>query len=240
MRVFALLVFLAALVAPTLAAFASASPLSPSRGLVQGDDSPFPLTAPWPSGQAWMAGNGGYYYGDGTHKGAEEYAVDFNRVGAEDYGQPIYAAADGVVVSAGWLDGYGNSVVIAHRRGVRTTYGHFMLPPSVLIGQMVTTDSVLGFCGSTRNSTGPHLHFSVRRGSVSLKPEPMEGRSLVDGLLLVAGPKPQTVQDRAVLADLVRTAAPRPEAPQYDVMAAAAMVNDDAKGGRRSRPHMAD
>lgn len=187
-----------------------------------------------------MAGNGGYYYDQGTHKGAEEYAVDFNRVGAEDYSQPIYAAADGVVVSAGWLAGYGNSVVIAHRQGVRTTYGHFMLPPSVLVGQAVTIDTVLGFCGSTGNSTGPHLHFSVRRGSLSLKPEPMEGRPLVNGLVLVAGPKPQTVLDHPVLADLARTAAPRPvvaQATEDDAPELAAILREEARGGRRTRPH---
>ena len=196
-----------------------------------------------------MAGNGGNYYGDGAHVGAEQYAVDFNRFGAEDYGQPIYAAADGVVVSAGWLDGYGYGVMVAHRLGVRTTYGHFMQRPSVVVGQRVTTATVLGFCGSTGNSTGPHLHFSVRRGKVSLRPEPMEGRSLSDGILLVAGPKPAAVQDAPVLADIVRTPAPQAQGVQMahaDAPAAVAAgvtgaVRDAARGGRsrHGRQHAA-
>ena len=194
-----------------------------------------------------MAGNGGNYYGDGAHVGAEQFAVDYNRFGAEDHGQPIYAAADGVVVSAGWLDGYGYSVMVVHRFGVRTTYGHLMQHPSVVVGQQVTTATVLGFCGSTGNSTGPHLHFSVRRGEVSLKPEPMEGRSLSDGILLVAGPKLATVQEAPVLADLVRT--PAPQIPGVQVAHADALavigvtgaVRDGARGGRRrhARQHAA-
>ena len=245
----ALLALVVALAVLTLASAAPAAPQTPGRALAPGDDCPFPLTAPWPAGQVWMAGNGGNYYGDGAHVGAEQYAVDFNRFGAEDLGQPIYAAADGVVVSAGWLAGYGNSVMVAHRFGVRTTYGHFMRRPSVAVGQHVTTATVLGFCGSTGNSTGPHLHFSVRRGKVSLKPEPMEGRILSDGILLVAGPKLAVVQDAPVLADLVRTPAPQTPGVQMAHADAPAMVGagvtgaarDGARGGRsrHSRPHAA-
>jgi murein DD-endopeptidase MepM/ murein hydrolase activator NlpD len=239
----ALLAIVMAFVALALAPPDPAFSQGPRRALAQGDDSPFPLTAPWPAGQVWMAGNGGNYYGDGAHLGAEQFAVDFNRVGAEDNGQPISAAADGVVVSAGWLNGYGNSVIVAHRYGVRTMYGHLLLPPSVIVGQRVTTATVLGFCGSTGNSTGPHLHFSVRRGTTSLKPEPMEKRSLTDGILLVAGPKPAPVEEAPLLADLARSPAAQPAGGQAPAVGAQDIIlaagagapRDEARGGRQGR-----
>lgn len=205
----AVVLTLLALLPPTAV---QASPQVPSRPPAPGDACPFPLAAPWPAGQVWMAGNGGNFYGDGSHLGAELFAVDFNRTGAEDEGQPIYAAADGLVLSAGWLTGYGNAVILAHRQGVLTTYGHFLLVPRVAAGQHVSTGTVLGLCGSTGDSTGPHLHFSVRCGSVALRPEPMEGRRLADGILLLAAPKPAGAGDEVVLADLLRAPAERPSA----------------------------
>lgn len=76
-------------------------------------------------------------------------------------GTPIVAAADGIVVSAGPRGGYGNTVDIAHGKGVVTRYAHQSL---VLVrpGQRVRQGQVIGRVGSTGNSTGPHLHFEVR------------------------------------------------------------------------------
>ena len=80
-------------------------------------------------------------------------------------GTPIHAAADGVVIIArnngGWNGGYGNYVVITHDNGTQTLYGH-MTHAIVSYGQSVSTGQIIGYVGSTGESTGPHLHFEVR------------------------------------------------------------------------------
>lgn len=76
-------------------------------------------------------------------------------------GTPIRAAAAGTVVSAGWNGGYGNAVIIDHGDGLATLYGHQSKLGSSA-GQKVNQGDVIGYVGSTGNSTGPHLHFEVR------------------------------------------------------------------------------
>lgn len=78
-------------------------------------------------------------------------------------GTPIQAAKDGVVVSAGDGGGYGNLTVIKHADGTFTKYAH-QSSINVQPGQEVKAGDVIGKVGSTGNSTGPHLHFEVRRG----------------------------------------------------------------------------
>ncbi len=76
-------------------------------------------------------------------------------------GAPIVAADGGVVVTAGWLGGYGNTVVISHGGGIATLYGH-QSRLAVGVGARVRRGQVIGYVGSTGMSTGPHLHFEVR------------------------------------------------------------------------------
>lgn len=76
-------------------------------------------------------------------------------------GTPIYAAASGTVVYAGWEGGYGNLTVIDHGGGLATAYGH-QSHLAVSNEQVVTRGQVIGYVGSTGHSTGPHLHFEVR------------------------------------------------------------------------------
>ena len=80
-------------------------------------------------------------------------------IGAE-YGEPIRAAQSGTVISAGWIDGYGNTVMINHGGGVVSLYGHNQ-SFAVSAGQSVSQGQVIAYCGSTGNSTGPHCHFEV-------------------------------------------------------------------------------
>lgn len=86
-------------------------------------------------------------------------------------GQPIYAAADGVVVSAGPQGGYGNAIDIAHGNGLMTRYGH-LSKIAVRPGQKVTRGTRIGGMGSTGRSTGTHLHFEVRMNGQAVNPRP--------------------------------------------------------------------
>ena len=85
-------------------------------------------------------------------------------------GTPIWASKTGTVIFAGWKGGYGNTVVIHHAGGVSTLYAH-MSKLTVEDGSYVTQGEVIGLVGSTGWSTGPHLHFEVRRNGDPADPE---------------------------------------------------------------------
>ena len=85
--------------------------------------------------------------------------VDFGCV----RGQPIWAAKAGKVIFAGLKRGYGNVVLIEHEGPVITLYAH-QQELLVSAGYPIEKGEVLGRCGSTGWSTGPHLHFEVRTG----------------------------------------------------------------------------
>jgi murein DD-endopeptidase MepM/ murein hydrolase activator NlpD len=85
-------------------------------------------------------------------------------------GQAVVAAADGVVISAGWRGGYGMAVVIDHGGGMATLYAH-LSGFDVSAGQRVTKAQRVGSIGSTGMSTGPHLHFEVRIGGAAQDPQ---------------------------------------------------------------------
>jgi murein DD-endopeptidase MepM/ murein hydrolase activator NlpD len=79
-------------------------------------------------------------------------------------GTPIHAAADGIVVKAGWSSGgYGNLVEIRHADGTITRYGHNSRL-SVAAGQTIRQGQQVAEMGSTGHSTGSHLHFEIRPG----------------------------------------------------------------------------
>lgn len=88
---------------------------------------------------------------------------------AAKQGTAVMAAGEGKVVSAGWNGGYGNAIVIRHPSGTETLYGH-LSRVGVRAGQEVTAGRVIGNVGSTGQSTGPHLHYEVRRGGRAVDP----------------------------------------------------------------------
>ncbi len=76
-------------------------------------------------------------------------------------GTPISAAASGTVTYAGWMNGYGQLVIIDHGGGLSTRYGH-LSRIETSVGQNLLRGQLLGLVGSTGRSTGPHLHYEVR------------------------------------------------------------------------------
>lgn len=94
---------------------------------------------------------------------------------AAPYGTPIVAAKSGVVssVSTGsWDYGYGNDVIIDHGDGYKSLYAH-MESVNVSPGQSVVGGStVIGWIGLTGRTTGPHVHFEIRKGDTTVNPLP--------------------------------------------------------------------
>lgn len=78
-------------------------------------------------------------------------------------GTPIYAAGDGVIKYYKWQSGYGNKVEIQHVNGYETAYGHMSrYADGLSVGSHVRQGQVIGYVGSTGQSTGPHLHFEIK------------------------------------------------------------------------------
>jgi len=82
-------------------------------------------------------------------------------------GDPIYAAAAGTVISAGWAGDFGNRVIIQHAGGWETRYCHLS---RFAAWGWVHQGAVIGYCGITGLTTGAHLHFEARRGGILVDP----------------------------------------------------------------------
>ncbi|SDG04643.1 Peptidase family M23 [Blastococcus aurantiacus] len=117
--------------------------------------------------------------GYGSRQGALHAGVDI----AGPRGSPVYAAAEGTVLTAACtsaycdrdgslsLAGYGNLIELDHSAGVTTRYAH-LSGYTVIAGQQVLAGTLIGFQGSTGNSTGVHLHFEVRTDGAAVDPVP--------------------------------------------------------------------
>lgn len=84
-------------------------------------------------------------------------------------GTPIRASKAGKVVFAGRKGGYGNTVILAHSGGWSTLYGHASRL-AVKVGQVVEAGDVIAYVGSTGHSTGPHLHYELRKNGKPVDP----------------------------------------------------------------------
>uniref|UniRef100_UPI00313B14EE M23 family metallopeptidase n=1 Tax=Inquilinus sp. OTU3971 TaxID=3043855 RepID=UPI00313B14EE len=101
-------------------------------------------------------------------------------------GTPIFATAAGRVLRSGLAGGYGNMVEIQHADGLVTRYAH-MQSLAVGVGDPVAIGTVVGTLGSTGESTGPHLHYEIRRRDVPVDPMPfLETGQALKAVLLVA------------------------------------------------------
>lgn len=90
---------------------------------------------------------------------------------AAPIGTPVRSAAQGKVVFAGWNGSYGNAIKVDHGNGVVTTYSHLSSFSQGVLGKTVIPGQTIAAVGSTGNSTGPHLHFEVRRDGTPVDPE---------------------------------------------------------------------
>lgn len=123
-----------------------------------------------------------------AHKG-----VDY----AAPSGTPIHAAGDGVVKFRGWMNGYGNFVVIQHNATISTAYGHMSRFANLRVGQRVSQGSTIGYVGMTGLATGPHLHYEFRVNNMQRdpqtvtlpKPEPLPAAQLAKFKKEVVGPQ---------------------------------------------------
>jgi murein DD-endopeptidase MepM/ murein hydrolase activator NlpD len=145
------------------------------------------------------------------------FGIDF----AAPTGTPVSASADGVVASAGWAGGYGNSVRIRHANGFETLYGH-LSRIDVRSGQRVSQGTRIGAVGQTGLATGPHLDYRMVQNGRFVNPfrvqtppaEPLEAserpafEAARTTALALLGPAPQP----AMLASATVLAAPAPAA----------------------------
>jgi len=127
-----------------------------------------PVEGPW----TWPTP--GYYYISSSY-GMRQHPTKhiIKNHPAIDIGAPfrtaIVAAKDGIVTTTGYMGDYGNTVKINHGNATTTQYSHMILI-ATQPGARVKAGDVIGFVGSTGASTGPHLHFEVRRGGSPINP----------------------------------------------------------------------
>jgi murein DD-endopeptidase MepM/ murein hydrolase activator NlpD len=88
---------------------------------------------------------------------------------ASDYGAPVHATADGVVINAETHTGYGRLVVVDHGFGITTWYAH-LSAFSAIPGARVKRGEVVGYTGISGRSTGPHVHYEVRMNNAPVNP----------------------------------------------------------------------
>jgi murein DD-endopeptidase MepM/ murein hydrolase activator NlpD len=132
-------------------------------GSGKGSSSPFgpPLRGDFRMSSGFKRGSGGSIYrSGGGHSG-----MDF----AAPAGTPIYATHSGYVSSAGWGGRYGNQVVLSGSGGLGTRYAHASRL-AVKSGQYITRGQIIGYVGSTGNSSGNHLHYEVLQGGNPVNP----------------------------------------------------------------------
>jgi hypothetical protein len=113
----------------------------------------------WPTTETYLSG---YDYSPSTN----HLGIDI----AGSIGNPVYSVDDGVVVYSGWSNlGYGNLIVVDHGNGWQSVYAH-LNQVRLHCGEYAFQGDPVGDLGTTGNSTGPHLHFELRNGSIKVNP----------------------------------------------------------------------
>ncbi len=118
----------------------------------------------WPV-KGWLSSSFGYRRSPFTNRREFHAGIDV----VARVGTPIFAPADGVVISTKRIGGFGKTVRIQHMQGIVTTFAHNSVN-LVKVGQRVKRGDIIAKVGSTGRSTGPHLHYEVRINGVAVNP----------------------------------------------------------------------
>ncbi len=116
-------------------------------------------------------------FGERNHPRSGELSFHTGIDIAAESGSPVRATADGVVSFAGWSGAGGNLAAVEHGFGFSTYYAHNRMVV-VKVGQKVKRGEIIGYVGSTGNSTGPHLHYEIMSDGKIINPmKYIQGRS---------------------------------------------------------------
>jgi murein DD-endopeptidase MepM/ murein hydrolase activator NlpD len=127
----------------------------------------------WPVRSGYITSKFGYRKHPTRKRSHFHTGVDF----ASKRGTPVIAVADGVVAFSGWQSGYGRMVELRHMDGLKTRYAHNQ-KNLVKEGEMVKKGQTIAKLGSTGRSTGPHVHFEVRKDGRAINPLKYVGTTL--------------------------------------------------------------
>lgn len=158
-------------VRPDLATLRASQTLTRTEAMVEPTATPeTPAPAQWPYGDGqfiWPVRGG--VISQGFRAGHR--AIDI----AAPIGTPVYAADNGIVIQSGYSkDGYGGRVIIDHQIDYVTLYAH-LSQALVEVGDVVQKGQLIGYVGSTGNSTGPHIHFELRDFGFLVDPRSLLG-----------------------------------------------------------------
>jgi hypothetical protein len=121
----------------------------------------------WPTQSRKVTSSFGYRKDPFTSKASFHEGIDIGG----NYGEAVYATADGTVQSAGWHSSRGYNIIINHGNGIKTWYMH-LSKILVKTGNKVEKGQHIGKIGSTGRSTGPHLHYEVIKNGRTIDPKP--------------------------------------------------------------------
>ena len=109
------------------------------------------------------------HFGNRFHPVLKRHKLHTGMDYAATIGTPVYSTGDGIVVATGWDTGYGNRVMIDHGFGYLSIYAH-LSKMTVRKGDTVARGKLIGLVGNTGVSTGPHLHYEIRKDNVPVNP----------------------------------------------------------------------
>jgi murein DD-endopeptidase MepM/ murein hydrolase activator NlpD len=121
----------------------------------------------WPVNTRHITSGFGYRKDPFTYRPTYHNGYDI----AGNINDPVYVTADGIVVSSGYDTLHGNNIIVSHANGLRTWYMH-LNKSLVSEGEHVSKGAKIGLLGTTGRSTGPHLHYEVKKDGVSIDPAP--------------------------------------------------------------------
>jgi hypothetical protein len=128
-------------------------------------------------------------------------------------GTPVYAVSDGIIEQQGWEDGYGKTIRLAHSRSMQSLYAHLgKFAQGLKPGTKIKQGDLIGFVGSTGLSTGPHLHFEIRKNHIPVDPLKVAAQAAAasaQGAFAIAGNNIRSSMPSRGIDNLMATSATR-------------------------------